>query len=321
MKAVPGRCRLCTTFATSFDGESWQVLNIGVRLGMRRIYALMFILVFARSGRATTPCERGVDLLPPVLAPADGATSVPLNVKPVISRSTSDAPARLLVDGIGVPHSVEWFDVVDGFGPAEMTRLVPIEALRAGVTVTIELDDGTTSIFTTGDAPDDVAPNAPTLGAARDYSGGACTPFVEIPVSGDGEPAVYIARLDWDAPLELRNNVNLNGLGVDDAIVVGADTSGEWGVAVAAVDLAGNVSETSMTTAEFPEEFRGACGCSHLDGSTVGLGTQIMAMLLLFSLAIPRRGRCEAVRTNDCAAGGEQCTAASPAAGASQMIA
>lgn len=222
--------------------------------------------ILATPTLATEPCIPGVDLLPAVVAPQDGSTSVPVNVKPVIARSTIDAPARLLIGDVEVPHAIERFDIEDGFGTTEMTRLLPAADLPAGVEVRLELADGTAVTFTTGDARDEQAPAAPTLQEARNYSGGACTPFLEIPVAGDADSAVFIARTGGQP--ELQGDANLNGMAVDDVIVVSSgEASSNVLVFVAAVDLAGNVSEATSPAMSFsptksPFRTQGVAGTS-----------------------------------------------------------
>ncbi len=209
---------------------------------------------------ATGPCLRQVDGFAPMVIPADGATSIPTNATPIVHGAFAASSPVLSVDGVAITARVEPFDVVDGFGTTAMLRLIPDEPLPAGARLTVSFEDaaGSRASFTVGDDVDTTAPRPPLLTFVGPYSGGACTPFVDVSVDGGEDGLALIAGVAEEP--SFAEGAVVDGLGTGNVVVVAGEASSNATVFVSTVDVAGNVSGATSVDVTFPHELGTGCG-------------------------------------------------------------
>lgn len=229
---------------------------------------------------ATEPCLRQVDAFAPMVVPADGAIDVPVNATPIVSGQFSLAEPALVVNEAPLDVDVAPFEAEDGFGRTQWLRIVPRADLPPGARVSVRFDDVEAASFFVGAERDDAPPPAPTIGRVVPFSGGACTPFLEVQATGD---AALLARVD-EAP-SLDDVVH--GIGTNGVVVVAGPASARKGIFVASVDLAGNVGDATSVEATFPPAYTQPLGCA----STRADATALACAALLFVSARAARSR------------------------------
>ncbi len=226
-----------------------------------------------------------------LVVPSPDATDVPRNVKPVVALAGGETAPRLLVGEDEVAIDVATFSIVDGFGATPWSQLLPAASLPENTLVLVEVNGAVVGSFTTGTSEDDTAPEAPVLGAAEPYSGGSCTPFVQIPVTGSADTVLFVATTAADAPTQL-SGATLSGVGLSSPVVVSGEDGATSEVQLAAVDAAGNLSGASAIDVTFPfSEGRGPPACNHAAASSPRLGVSGMCALLMCAWLVtsPRR--------------------------------
>jgi hypothetical protein len=249
---------------------------------MRVAFASLLLLT-ASSARATPPC---VGATTELSVPAFGAVDVPINVTPFVA-GASQLP-RLVDDaGLDVPINVDRMAIIDaGDGPdGEVLRLLPLAPLEAGRAYRVVEGTRDVTTFTTapGDVVDDEAPLAPEAIMPERYYDNCGATQLEIP---DGErdrigAALFIVAAT--AP-SIEDEAEWMGAGEFEESVLVHGALHRATLQVAAVDLAGNVSESTPVDVRLPPASCMGCSSSGVDGAPA-----LFALFALCSLLFPSR--------------------------------
>lgn len=261
----------------------------------RRCLGGAIALLIATTPRVAAPCDCAVPGLA-FVAPADGASEVPLNARVW----SGGVDARLLdAGGVEVAASITRIDV-DGIA---IRVLAPLALLQPGATYTIERGSGSTS-FVVGATRDDEAPAAPREMTRRTVvfdahesqtCGGRGEYYVELQLEHEGLFALVdrdaTTTLDGRAPSGAVSTAAFDGVA---ALLGSGACVRSWpeaapgssaGVRFATFDVAGNFSGWSDSS---EVEIPGGCECTATEPTTSTPGL-LVALTLLAALALRRR--------------------------------
>ena len=239
---------------------------------------MITVLLVATAFAATEPCLLPLSVSESLLAPRDGSVAVPTNARiilvnvPVGDTTLNDDDGPVEFDTATLPVDI------GSSSPFEAFVLTPRLPLVAGRTVTVTTGDIVAGSFVVGDAANLVAPAAPTASVGP-FSGGACSPSVEVTIDGGDDLAFALASLGDDS--------DAAGLSVGSQLIVAGPANETTSISVRAVDLADNTSEPTVIDATFPAAFSPGWGCS----SNAGAGAPTFFALLLLGLGLRRRQR------------------------------
>lgn len=242
-------------------------MNLGKPLALASALALTLALTLAGHAEAA-PCV-GPDIRA-VNLPADGAT-VPTNAVVLVDETQGEVFG--LVGSVSGDLVVDVGTLTVAQGAVHSLLRAP-GGLPAGETVQLQIDGFAARTFVVADVVDDVAPAAPTVALTGSYSETTCSPFPTVDVSSSDDDVIgFIAVVDGDVDPVFAGSVD--GFGTGPNLVVVTPNDDVHTIAVAAVDVAGNVgAATSLDVEGTPVDPVGL-GCAGCGGGVPAIGLML----------------------------------------------
>jgi hypothetical protein len=280
---------------------------------MRTCLALAIVGFAARAHAQVGICDCAPPQSRSMLAPASGATNVPVNARVWLGmrelgimfpgQGTKDPDAGTVNLSILGPNGASVDYDESGFGTTNdfVTVLVPKAPLPATSEFTVFVNETAVGTFTTGTTADTTPPAVPTvknlaLHANGDGSGIDCgaSNFAQFDLDFGGDTILAIVGVGGSSDIDTKGLRGPAVLATENSVIIGERgcAPSNWdGAAPGAAttieagfyDVAGNFSGWSKRQViVLPDA---GCGCGALDGGVVAL-----AGLAAFARKRPRRG-------------------------------